>query len=55
VSERSPAVIEHLGDLYEKQGRKEEARAEWQKALSLSPGDEQAKRLRAKLDGGSKK
>ena len=51
----SPGIQEHLGDLYQRRNKPDAARAEWQKALLLSPEAEQTSRLRAKLTGGSKK
>ncbi|HEY0379287.1 MAG TPA: tetratricopeptide repeat protein [Pyrinomonadaceae bacterium] len=48
---QSATIQEHLGDLYQKRGKNEQARAAWQKALSLATGVENSARLRAKLDG----
>lgn len=42
---RSPVMYEHLGDIYEKQGRRELSLGMWQKALSLKPPPEDANRL----------
>lgn len=50
---QSPVLYEHLGDIYEKQGRRELSLGMWQKALSLKPPPENANRLKAKLDGNS--
>jgi TonB family protein len=48
-SYKSPVLYEHLGDIYEKQGRRELSMGMWQKALSLKPPPEDASRLKAKL------
>jgi len=48
---KSPAVYEHLGDVYEKQGHRELSIGMWQKALAMNPPEENAKRLKAKLSG----
>jgi TonB family protein len=54
----SPPIHEHLGDVYDKRGKKDLARAEWQRALSelqkgpaqgTDPGE--AARLKTKLEG----
>ena len=47
----SSVIQEHLGDLYHHQGKVEQARAAWQKALSLSLEVDKTARLKAKLDG----
>jgi tetratricopeptide (TPR) repeat protein len=46
-----PAINEHLGDAYYSAGRRYEARYAWEAAL-LYAEDEDAKRLRAKIDAG---
>ncbi|SFS22139.1 tetratricopeptide repeat protein [Yoonia litorea] len=47
------AVInDHLGDAFWAVGREIEARFQWQRALSFSPSEEDATRIRAKLDRG---
>ena len=51
----SPEVNEHLGDLYQRKHKPEEARAAWRKALSLSLEAEQTTRLKSKLAGATKK
>lgn len=51
----SPGIQEHLGDLYRRKNKPEEARAAWQKALSLSSETEQTTRLKSKLAGTAKK
>lgn len=50
-----PLVNDHLGDIYWMVGRHREAQIQWQRALSLEPGesgDVDADRIRAKLDRG---
>ncbi|MBV9956773.1 MAG: tetratricopeptide repeat protein [Acidobacteria bacterium] len=53
-SDGSATIQEHLGDLYQKRGRLEQARAAWQKSLSLLNEGEQATRLKQKLGGNLK-
>lgn len=48
----SPTIQEHLGDLYQKRGKVDQARLAWQKALSLSVEAAETNRLRAKLNTG---
>lgn len=43
-----PEILEHLGHLRARQGRREEAAALWRRALELAPGKD---RLRVLLDG----
>ena len=50
----SATIQEHLGDVYQKQGKPKEARAAWEKALKLLNEGEQAQRIRGKLSGNSK-
>jgi len=52
---QSATIHEHLGDVYQKRGKNELARAAWQKALSLAIGGETSARIRAKLDGKAPK
>lgn len=50
-----PVVNDHLGDIYWMVGRTREAEIQWQRALSLKPGesgDVDPDRIRAKLDRG---
>jgi len=47
-----PIINDHLGDVYWMVGRKREARFQWQRALSLDPAEEDAERIRLKLDIG---
>ena len=51
----SPGIQEHLGDLYQRRNKTQEARAAWQKGLSLSSDVTQIARLRLKLAGTLKK
>lgn len=46
----SPAINEHLGDLYEKQKKTALAREHWQKALNLSSEAAEISRLKLKLN-----
>src|SRR5258708_32973546 len=46
---KSPVVLEHLGDIYDKLGKKDQAAAAWQKALALAVLPEQKTRLKTKL------
>jgi Tfp pilus assembly protein PilF len=47
----SATIQEHLGDIYQKQGKPEQARAAWQKSLKLLNEGEQASRIKMKLNG----
>ena len=47
-----PIVTDHLGDVYWSVGRKREAQFQWQRALSDKPEDNDATRIRHKLDVG---
>jgi tetratricopeptide (TPR) repeat protein len=47
-----PIINDHLGDVYWMVGRHREARFQWERALSLDPADEDAERIRLKLDVG---
>ncbi|HEX8844636.1 MAG TPA: tetratricopeptide repeat protein [Pyrinomonadaceae bacterium] len=51
----SLTIQEHLGDLYQQRGKMEQARAAWQKALSLAVVAVDAARLKAKLGGKPQK
>jgi len=46
---RSASMVEHLGDLYDRIGKKEAAQREWQRALSLPATAAQTARLKSKL------
>ncbi len=45
-------VNEHLGDVYWHLDRKAEARFQWERALTFSPEEADAKKINAKLTGG---
>ena len=47
-----PVVTDHLGDVYWAVGRQMEARFQWRRALSFSPDEKDAARIRQKLDTG---
>ncbi|MBF9058919.1 tetratricopeptide repeat protein [Rhodobacterales bacterium HKCCSP123] len=47
-----PIVNDHLGDVYWMVGRQREARFQWERALSFDPTEEDADRIRRKLDIG---
>ncbi|MBW6417891.1 tetratricopeptide repeat protein [Celeribacter sp. PS-C1] len=47
-----PIINDHLGDVYWAVGRDREARFQWQRALSFEPEEEEADRIRRKLDVG---
>ncbi|MDM7921121.1 MAG: tetratricopeptide repeat protein [Pyrinomonadaceae bacterium] len=45
----SATIQEHLGDVYEKLGKREQAKTAWQRALKVTTDPEDIKRLKAKL------
>ena len=47
-----PVVTDHLGDVYWAVGRKLEARFQWHRALSFEPEEDEAIRIRRKLEVG---
>lgn len=47
-----PIVTDHLGDVYWAVGRQLEARFQWRRALSFGPEDDEAERIRRKLEVG---
>lgn len=47
-----PIINDHLGDAYWAVGRKREARFQWSRALSFDPEEDEADRIRRKLDVG---
>lgn len=47
-----PVINDHLGDVYWAVGRDREARFQWQRALSFEPEEDEADRIRRKLDVG---
>jgi tetratricopeptide (TPR) repeat protein len=50
IDSSSSTIQEHLGDVYQKQGKPEAARDNWQKALSLAIETEDVDRLKTKLN-----
>jgi tetratricopeptide (TPR) repeat protein len=46
----SATILEHLGDVYQKQNKPDQAKSAWQKALNLASGAETTARLKAKLN-----
>ncbi len=52
---RSVAIQEHLGDLQQRRGHADEARAAWRKALSLATETSDIERLKGKLGGDTRK
>jgi tetratricopeptide (TPR) repeat protein len=54
-NKRSLAVQEHLGDLQQRRGKTEEARAAWRKALSLATEATDMARIKAKLGSDTQK
>jgi len=54
-STRSATIQEHLGDLHQKRGQLEQARAAWRKALSLTVDASESARLKAKIEGDARK
>lgn len=51
---KSVAIQEHLGDLFQRRGKTDQARAAWQRALTLSVEAGEIARLKAKIGGGSR-
>ena len=47
-----PIINDHLGDVYWSVGRKTEAVFQWKRALSFGPEEDEADRIRRKLDVG---
>lgn len=47
-----PVINDHLGDVLWMVGRKLEARFQWKRALSFEPEEDEAERIRRKLDVG---
>lgn len=50
----SATIQEHLGDVYSRQGKKEQARIAWEKSLKLLSEGEQASRVKMKLSKNPK-
>ena len=51
----SATIHDHLGDLYQRRGKPEQARAAWQKALALAVEVDEITRIKAKLNGPTSK
>ncbi|MGB3407268.1 MAG: tetratricopeptide repeat protein [Jannaschia sp.] len=49
---RDPIINDHLGDVFWTVGRKREAEFQWRRALSLDPEEEDADRIRRKIEVG---
>jgi Flp pilus assembly protein TadD len=47
----SATIHDHLGDLYQRRGKPEQARAAWQKALALTVEVDEITKIKAKLNG----
>ncbi|WP_424972512.1 tetratricopeptide repeat protein [Dinoroseobacter sp. S76] len=47
-----PIINDHLGDVYYAVGRKREAEFQWKRALSFEPEEDEAERIRRKLEVG---
>lgn len=47
-----PIISDHLGDIYWMVGRETEAKFQWRRALSFGPEDDDAERIRRKLEIG---
>ena len=52
LSPSSATIIDHLGDVYWKLGRKREAGFQWKRALEFEPTDEEKATIDIKLDKG---
>jgi len=52
LTPNDPIINDHLGDVLWKVGRQTEAVFQWKRALSFEPEDEDAMRIRKKLDVG---
>ena len=49
LSDDSSTIQEHIGDVYQKQGKMPAAKAAWEKALNLASSPEDITRLKGKL------
>ncbi len=49
---QDPVINDHLGDAYWRVGRRQEARFQWRRALSLEPEEEEAPKIKEKIDNG---
>jgi tetratricopeptide (TPR) repeat protein len=50
LSADDPTIAEHLGDAYRELGRQQEAIRKYRDALSRSPEEDQASRIRGKIE-----
>ena len=49
---QDPTINDHLGDAYWRVGRRNEARFQWRRSLSLGPEPDQAAQIRSKIRDG---
>jgi tetratricopeptide (TPR) repeat protein len=49
---QDPTINDHLGDAYWRVGRRNEARFQWRRSLSLDPEPDQAEQIRIKIKNG---
>jgi Flp pilus assembly protein TadD len=49
---QDPVINDHLGDAYWQVGRRQEARFQWRRALSLEPEEDQIPAIEAKIKRG---
>jgi Flp pilus assembly protein TadD len=49
---QDPVINDHLGDAYWRVGRRQEARFQWRRALSLGPEEDEAPVIEKKIDAG---
>ena len=47
-----PIISDHLGDAYWRVGRRQEARFQWRRALSLDPEKKEIGKIEAKIENG---
>jgi Flp pilus assembly protein TadD len=47
-----PTINDHLGDVYWKVGRKDEAMFQWKRALALEPEEEDVPKIQKKVKEG---
>ncbi len=49
---QDPVINDHLGDAYWRVGRRQEARFQWRRALSLGPEDDLVSTIETKIERG---
>ena len=49
---QDPVINDHLGDAYWRVGRRQEARFQWRRALSLGPEEDTDTKIEEKIDRG---